>query len=131
VVLIHQSILLTLLFSTSPDAVAPLDPVCFEAPSPPPRIDAQPFASTSADGTQSWGATASYMLSTGDIGEAMMVLGDDGSGEAQLMINGEIVAHVAMELPSGAEGPTLTTWYPAIGAVGGMYVRDKLANHCD
>jgi hypothetical protein len=75
------------------------------------RIDARPFESMATDGTRSWGATATYRLSTGAVGEAFMVLDDDGSGEAQLMIDGEIIAHVAIESPGSS--PVITTWLPA------------------
>lgn len=117
--MIVKAVLLTVLLSSAPGGpptdIAPRDtePICASLPPAPERIDAQPFAATATDGTRSWGATASYLLSSGDVGEVLMVLGEDGTGEAQLMINGEIIAQVAMELPSPDDGPVLTTWMPA------------------
>jgi hypothetical protein len=89
--------------------------VCVTTPAAPKRVDAQPFESTAIDGTRTWGATATYQLSTGALGEAFMVLSDDGSGEAQFMIDGEIIAHVAIESPGSGPEPVsaLTTWLPA------------------
>jgi hypothetical protein len=113
-----EAVIFTALFGMEPPAnvTASVDgQVCVAAPPAPKRIDAQPFESTATDGTRSWGATATYRLSTGALGEAFMVLNDDGSGEAQLMIDGEIIAHVAIELPGSGPEPVsaLTTWLPA------------------
>jgi hypothetical protein len=103
----------------SPPSIPPtVDPpeaaerICAPAPSTPTRIEATPFEATRADGSRSWGAEATYELSSGDIGEAFMVLDSDGSGEAQLMINGEIVAHVAVETPTSSPTPVVTSWMP-------------------
>jgi len=90
--------MLTALLGAAPpespvNVTAPADgQVCVTALPGLERIDAQPFESTAADGTRSWGATATYRLSTGELGEAFMVLDDGGSGEAQLLIDGEIIA---------------------------------------
>ena len=116
--MLSQAIMLTALLGAAPpespaNVTAPADgQVCVTAPPAPERIDAQPFQSTAADGTRSWGATATYRLSTGDLGEAFMVLDDDGSGEAQLMIDGEIIAHAAVTVDSDGQ-LIVTTWQPS------------------
>ncbi|MFO7563577.1 MAG: hypothetical protein R6X02_13100 [Enhygromyxa sp.] len=113
-----QAVIFTALLGMEPPAnvTAPVNgQVCVAAPPAPKRIDARLFESMATDGTRSWGATATYRLSTGALGEAFMVLNDDGSGEAQLMIDGEIIAHVAIESPGSSPEPVpvITTWLPA------------------
>ena len=113
VVVIPKAILLTLGFATSPDSVAPpIEQVCAPVAPRPERVDAQPFSSTAADGTQTWGATTTYQLSTGELGEAFMVVDSKGAGEVQLMIDGEIIAHVEISLEPATGQPVTTTWHP-------------------
>jgi hypothetical protein len=46
------------------------------------------------------------------MGEAFMVIDDEGAGEAQLMIDGQIVAHVALAIDSASGQTITTTWLP-------------------
>jgi hypothetical protein len=112
--MVTGSILLTLLLGSAPGPLeAPAsNQICSPLPAEPHRIDTHPFANTAADGAQTWGVDATYQLSSGDTGEAFLVIDSEGAGEAQLMINGEIIAHVAMESPTSSEGPVFTTWMP-------------------
>lgn len=113
VVMLSESILLTLIISASPDSVAPPPAeVCASVPESPTRIGSQPFSSTAADGTQTWGAEATYQISSGEVGEALMAIDSDGTGEVQLMIDGEIIAHVAVAIDSATGQPVTTTWHP-------------------
>jgi|SRR5690606_16180686 len=118
--MLHQAILLTTLLGNAPDSHAPQAdpaPICVALPPAPEHIDSQPFTSTATGGSQAWGSTATYRLSTGETGEAFMLVNSDASGEAQLMVDGEIIAHVAVDWPTSSPGPIVTTWYsPSVSA---------------
>lgn len=98
--------------STSQDVGAAEGPICAAVPTAPQRIEVTHWRDTADDGTRILDAAATYRLSSGDIGEAFLSIDGEGSGEAQLMINGDIIAHVAIEMPTSREGPVLTTWMP-------------------
>lgn len=85
--MVTQSILLTLVLGSAPGSFETPDagePICSPLPPEPRRIDAHPFATTTADGTRAWGSGATYELSSGDVGEAFIVVDELGAGEAQL-----------------------------------------------
>jgi hypothetical protein len=109
--MLHQTMLLTMLLGTA--APTESEPITNAVPPPPERIDGQPFVTSAGDGSQSWGSTATYQLSTGELGETFLVVNSDGSGEAQLTVDGEIIAHVILDWPSWSAEPVLTTWYPS------------------
>ena len=109
--MLHQSLLLTIVLGGSPTSHPPLDePVCAPVPPAPTRIASSPIAATRDDGSQSWGAVATYRLSSGDIAEAFLVIDSDGTAEAQLMIDGDVMAHAAIAM--NGDTPLVTTWYP-------------------
>jgi len=97
------------LFLSAPDAMTPAEVVGAPLPAAPRRVDVQQFADTRTDGSQVWGAAATYDLSSGDSGEAFLVIDSEGTGEAQLLINGDIVAHVSIALDPTTAQPVTTT----------------------
>jgi hypothetical protein len=111
--MLSTTITLSLLF-VPPDPVRPPpDQVCVEVPPAPELMSVAPFEISTIDGARNWGATATYRLSSADIGEAYFAINSDGSGEAQLMIDGDIIVHTAIALDAATGQPVVTTWYPA------------------
>jgi hypothetical protein len=87
--------------------------ICLPVPVEPTLEDVDPFSDTRADGGRIWGATATYSLSSGDTGEAFLVIDSAGVGEAQIVINEIVVAHTAIIIDPATGQPVVTTWYPA------------------
>jgi hypothetical protein len=112
-----KQLLLMLTFGAAPGTLAPpiAEPddgqTCMAVPPAPAILDVSHFDYTKKDGTRLWGAAASYDLSSGDVGEAFFVIGNDGAGEAYLTINGDIIAHAAIVHDEG-DSPTQTSWTP-------------------
>lgn len=96
----------------SPPAIASPDvgeQICASVPPAPPRLELSQF--DAGDGRM-WGVDGSYLLSTGDVGEASFVIDLDGNGEAYLAINGDIVAHAIVHIDPATAQPLTTTWWP-------------------
>ncbi|MFO7566892.1 MAG: hypothetical protein R6X02_29885 [Enhygromyxa sp.] len=102
----------------SPSETAPgVDDVdaalCLPIPAKPVVKEVEPFSEVRADGSRSLGAIATYSLSSGDTGEAFLVIDSTGIGEAQIMINGTIVAQASIADDPAMGRAVVTTWYPA------------------
>jgi hypothetical protein len=78
----------------------------------PTRLELQQHEADAPDGTRTWTSEAKYRLSTGETGQAWVVLDSDGTGEVQLLIAGEIIAHVAVASDPVSGELTTTSWYP-------------------
>jgi hypothetical protein len=65
-----------------------------------------------ADRTKVWSASATYELSTGDLGEAYILVDSNETGEVYFAINGEIVSHTSISGHVPGRGPTYVSWAP-------------------
>jgi hypothetical protein len=96
-----------------PDVPSDLgEQVCTAIPPSPTVKDVTHFDDTNADGSRAWGAEATYELSSGDLGEAYVMIDSHGSGEGRLMINGDIIAHAAIVEDPQTLQPVTTMWWP-------------------
>lgn len=82
------------------------------APAPAPSdVKVSYFSGDRPDGVSYLGASSTYTLSTGDVGEAHIVIDAEGFGEAYFAINGDIVSHTTIEYGE-IDGPRLSSWHP-------------------
>jgi hypothetical protein len=104
------------------DSPEPTPPAGFCAPPvpEPTSVDVSFFEGERVDGVRYWGGTANYVLTSGDIGEARLLVDSDGVGEASFAINDQIVAHAAITNDGdncgydGVDaGPSVQTWSSA------------------
>jgi hypothetical protein len=86
--------------------------ICVPTPPESPDITVSYVDDVQADRTKVWSASATYELSTGDIGEAYITVDSNNTGEAYFAINGEIVSHTTISQTEQRRGPTFVSWAP-------------------
>lgn len=99
------------------DEVTISDEVCAVAPPEPTNISVAYGQGQRPDGTVFYTASATSTLSTGDMGEANIMVAGDGSGRVSLAINGTIITQGEISVGEYNDDdvlmpPTVHTWTP-------------------